>query len=170
TAHAHADGYNPPALSRVSKWVYDSSGILTAEQVWDGSETTMLMETAYSNYDDFGHALTTTVSGVDFVSRSSAVVYDSTGRFVTSATNALNQGASNSYYSWLGSGGYPGLVKTTTDINGIKTLYKYDSFGRVVETIAAYQSGSEISSTSTFELCSSGCYVDHAVYNLRTQT
>lgn len=170
TAEAHADGYNPAALWRVSKWVYDSNGVLTAEQVWNGGETAMLMETTYSNHDAFGHALTTTVSGPDFVSRSTSVVYDGTGRFVESATNPLGHVSSQAYYNWYGSGGYPGLVQTATDINGIKTHYKYDSFGRVVEAIAAYQSGSEVSSTNIYEMCGNGCFVDHAVYNLRTQT
>jgi YD repeat-containing protein len=169
--------YDPPALSRTSSWGYDpSTEQLLTETIWtDSSKTTPLNVTTYSNYDNFGHAKTTTLSGPGFANRSSLVNYDGSGRHVTSAKNPLNQWVSSTYYnnSSISNGSYPELLQTSTDLNGIVTRYTYDGFGRPATTTVADGTSSAITTTSAFVDCdtlASDCDAIHATYAITSTT
>ena len=149
-------------ITTVSSWVYDSTtGRKLKERILHPTTESVLSEKEYSNIDDFGNHLTTTVRGSDFATRSSRRTFDSTGRYETSATNALNQTTSATYYS-AGSQ-YDGKINEKTDINGIRTKYYYDSFGRQTRQINFYGTNSEVESYTSYQWCSdinddSPCY------------
>jgi RHS repeat-associated protein len=91
------------------------------------------------------------ISGPDFASRQTDVVYDATGRFVTSTSNDLGHTATSSYDP----DGHinAGQVNTTTSANGISTYFEYDGFGRNIKTTAAYGSADPVESYTSFEWC-----------------
>ena len=143
---------NRPTITRKSSWEYDATtGRKLAEKILEPVSETVLSRTDYENIDNFGNALKTKVSGPDFETRESTVIYDSSGRFVTSATNAIGHTASTTYYP----DGHinAGLVDTVTDANGLVTKNEYDSFGRKVEVTAAYGTANPVSSHTSFQWC-----------------
>jgi YD repeat-containing protein len=79
--------------------------------------------TAYS-YNNVGNVLSQTISGADFASRTTSSTYDTTGRFVKTNTNALNQTENLDYYY------DKGLLKSQTGPNGLTTAWEYDGIGR----------------------------------------
>ncbi|WP_179957628.1 FG-GAP-like repeat-containing protein [Exilibacterium tricleocarpae] len=171
--NTHVVGQLPRA--KVSTWLYDgTTGRKTREQIRHPDSDDILHETAYgvdaggaTVVNGFGHNLAVTVSGPDFASRTNSVSYDGRGRLSTQ-TNAINQASSRTYYT-TGStldGAYPEKVKTVTDANGIVTLFKYDGFGRVQETISGWGSGTPISTTAAYRYCDSSCPVNAVYYTL----
>ncbi|MFA5632395.1 MAG: RHS repeat-associated core domain-containing protein [Porticoccaceae bacterium] len=92
------------------------------------------------------------MSGPDFESRISKVAYDSSGRYVISETNPLNQTTSHTYF---GDGSaFAGLLQETTDANGLKTRYTYDNFGRVLTSTALYGTANAVTATTSYHWCS----------------
>ena len=141
-----------PTLTRKSAWTYDgTTGRKLTEKILEPVSETVLSETRYENIDLFGNHKRTVVSGPDFATRQTDVVYDATGRFVTSTTNDLGHTATSTYYP----DGHinAGQVQTTTNANGISTHFEYDGFGRNIKTTAAYGSANPVESYTSFEWC-----------------
>ena len=90
--------------------------------------TVARLQTDYT-YDAFGNKLSTTVSGVDIVTRSSSSTYDAEGQFVSSNTNALGQSESFQHDARFGQ------PTSQTGPNGLTTSWSYDSFGRKIQEI-----------------------------------
>lgn len=149
------------AVIRKSVSGYDlSTGRKTQEQLLNPADDTVLYETLYGKdengivqVDSYGHNLAVTVNGPDFTSRTTKVAYDSTGRYVTSKTNALNHSASTTYYADTHINA--GLPLTSTNANGLVTHYTYDNFGRKKVVTALWGTANAVSSTTTFSWCSS---------------
>ena len=85
-----------------------------------------VMKTSYGNYSSTGvYKEKTVIAGSE--SRKEKYEYDDTRRFVTKITNPLNHFATFTYAPGTGN-------KTSeTDINGLTTTYKYDTFGNLYE-------------------------------------
>lgn len=77
-------------------------------------------------YDSFGNPSSQTVTGINMSGRATSTGWGTTGQFPISRTNALGQTATAEYDD-----GY-GLVKKSTDPNGIATTWVYDAYRRVV--------------------------------------
>jgi RHS repeat-associated protein len=141
-----------PTLTRKSSWTYDGiTGRKLTETLLEPVSETVLSQTSYENIDLFGNHKRTVISGPDFTTRQTDVVYDTTGRFVTSTTNDLGHTATSTYYP----DGHinAGQVNTTTSANGISTYFEYDGFGRNIKTTAAYGSADPVESYTSFEWC-----------------
>src|SRR5262245_8452202 len=109
--------------TRTSSFAYDAaSGLLTQEVIEPGTPA-LRLQTDYV-YDAFGNKTQATVSGADIVTRSASTTYDAQGRFVASATNALNQSESRVFDARFGQ------PTSQTGPNGLTTTWSYDSFGR----------------------------------------
>ncbi|MEX2961985.1 RHS repeat domain-containing protein [Microbulbifer sp. TYP-18] len=140
------------AHTRKSAWTYDTNtGKGLREKILHLDTEAVLNETRYEDIDAFGNHRRTRVTGPDFATRQSTVVFDSTGRFVVSATNPLGHSVASSYYP----DGHinAGMVKTTTDSNQVATHYSYDSFGRTTTVTSAHGSDSPVSNRTSFQWC-----------------
>ncbi len=135
-AFTMSSAFAQSTATRTASFAYDAnSGLLTQEVVEPGTPA-LRLETDYT-YDAFGNKLSTTVSGVDIVSRSSGSTYDAKGQFVSSNSNALGQSESFQYDARFGQ------PTSQTGPNGLTTSWSYDSFGRKIsEGRAASQAGS----------------------------
>lgn len=110
--------------TRSSGFAYDpASGLLTQEVIEPGTPA-LRLQTDYV-HDAFGNKVQVTVSGVDIVTRSETVTYDTRGQFRTTATNALNQSE-----SWPSYDQRFGAALSHTGPNGLTTTWSYDIFGR----------------------------------------
>ncbi|MEO1516747.1 MAG: FG-GAP-like repeat-containing protein [Bacteroidota bacterium] len=106
-------------------FTYNSKGQLTSKKLHSGLPRQITID--YS-YDGFGNVNTETKRGLGMSSRHTTLVYDSKGRFVIRTVNTLGQATSATYDNkW-------GKPITTTDIGGLVTRYRYDAFGRLIET------------------------------------
>lgn len=157
-------------IINLTRTEYDeSTGYKLNESIIDpGDESTALHTTTYSDQDNFGNIEKITLSGPDFANRSAISKYDTAhGLAIVKKTNALNQSETLSYYApdgAIASGAYPGKLKESKSINGIRTRYLYDSYGRLRRTIAAYGSASPISTYSHIVSCTAGHCREGAVY------
>ncbi len=144
-----------PTLTRKSAWEFSPTGRIEREKILHPDTGAVVHETYYSNLDSFGNHRTETVSGPDFSTRQTLRTYDTTGRFIASVENDLGHIASNIYYAT----GHinAGLLKYSTDLNGVQTYHEYDAFGRVIKTTAANNKTHKISSFTSYTACSSGC-------------
>lgn len=120
-----------PTLTRKSGFTYHATaGVLESETVEpDSTDATVKLTTTYS-YDAFGNKIGVSVQGLTGSARTTTTVYDSIGRFPTSATNALSHSSSTEYAAPIGN--YFGVVTKATDINGLESTFEYDAFGRKV--------------------------------------
>ncbi|MBI4645788.1 MAG: hypothetical protein HY738_04090 [Bacteroidia bacterium] len=81
------------------------------------------------DYDCFGNVIKTTVSSPQLAPLVTSAVYDAQGIFPVKTYNALDQ-LSETVFDYS-----TGNIKMSKDINGLKTYYNYDMFGRLTETI-----------------------------------
>jgi RHS repeat-associated protein len=133
------------SATRVSEFAYDANtGLLTQEVIEPG--TALALTTTYT-HDAFGNRLSATVSGSDFVSRTTSTTYSADGRFAVSATNALGHTETRSH------DGRFGTVSSLTGPNGLTTTWEYDGFGRKVREARA--DGTE--TQWGFALCAGSC-------------
>jgi RHS repeat-associated protein len=81
--------------------------------------------TAYTNYDSFGNPTTVTTTAANCPAVSTASIFDATGRFEISHTDALEK-TSSAHYDALS-----GVLLEKTDIAGLKISRQYDGFQRL---------------------------------------
>jgi RHS repeat-associated protein len=112
-------------IIRQSTFEYDAKGNLTQEIKDPGDKNSVT--TVYSDFDDFGHPCTVTVTA-NGRSHASGVTYTTSGRFVQSKTDALGKTTS---YIWDET---KGLMNTQTDETGT-TTFQYDKADRLSLTI-----------------------------------
>ena len=144
---------NKAKVITLSAWEYDAqTGKKLKEKILHPDTEAVLSETRYHNIDTFGNHRSTTTLGSDFKSRTSTQTFDATGRFVTSQTNPLGQ-ISHAFYHGIGSQ-FDGMLYESRDINGIRTRYEYDGFGRETKMIAFYGSAHPVSSYTSYQWCS----------------
>jgi RHS repeat-associated protein len=108
--------------TRTASFAYDASGQLTQEAI-EPATPALALETDYVR-DAFGNKTSSTVSGVDIVSRTVATTFDARGQFVVSNTNALGQSESLQFDARFG------MPSSHTGPNGLTTTWTYDSLGR----------------------------------------
>ncbi|MGJ4945582.1 RHS repeat-associated core domain-containing protein [Bradyrhizobium sp. HKCCYLS1011] len=112
-------------VTQTSSFAYDAGTGIVIQQVVEPDTPAVRLQTDYT-YDNFGNVLTSTVSGADIVTRSSASSYDARGQFATSNTNALGQGESVQYDARFGQ------PTSQTGPNGLTTGWSYDGLGRKI--------------------------------------
>jgi len=79
-------------------------------------------------YNTLGNLSGLTMSATGLTPRSTINSYDSKGRFIIYSTNAANQASSATYdQRWA-------KLLTSTGVNGIKSQFEYDVFGRLKKT------------------------------------
>ncbi len=147
------------------------------ESVLDPASGTVLRSTEFGVaadgtplLDPFGQSRGLRLSGPDFAARLSGSEYSADGRFLVAESNALGHTTTHAYFPDTDALS-PGLLRSTTDPNGIRTDYRYDAFGRVVSTIAfAGGDGPGIETRSDYRWCASieWCPVN-AVYYIATR-
>jgi RHS repeat-associated protein len=114
--------------------------------------------TTYSSYNSFGSPTSIINSATDVASQTEQIVYDVTGRFVASRTNALGHISSSTYY------GGTGNINTSTDVNGLITSYFYDEFGR--ERLVQYPDGTSANITRQWR--QQTAFLPNVVYSVNT--
>jgi RHS repeat-associated protein len=135
-------------VTRFSKWNFDTStGKITSEELKLGDGTTF-QTTHYEDVDQFGHHRKTRIAGSNVLERESTAVYDATGRFVTSAENALDHPVTNTYVPDTEVNA--GQLSTTTDANGIVSEYFYDAFGRVTQVTTSHATATSADPVSSY--------------------
>ncbi len=115
-----------PTFSETKKFEYDSKARLTKQIDYYGHS--QAVTTAYSNFDNFGNARTVTAAAADCPPVTTSSVFDATGRFVISNTDALGNVSSAKYDA------VTGVLLEKTDIAGLKTEHQYDGFQQLVQT------------------------------------
>lgn len=110
---------------------YSRSKSFTYQDYKLKTETTDLGVTNTYTYDNFGNVESTTVSAPDIESQTTNYYYDTKGRFNIKKTFTVN---SIDFISESGFDSKTGYVLWTKNINNLITSYKYDGFGRLIET------------------------------------
>ncbi len=116
------DGGDP--LIDTTTYIYNNEGAILEKRNFKGYDQEII--TTFTSINDFGvpTAATITAANGDVDPRSSSMIYDSTGRFIIEAINALNQSSTASYDTrW-------GVVDSVLDVSGNLTTFEYDEFGR----------------------------------------
>ena len=113
---------------RTAKFEYDAaSGLMTAEYT-EPSNTALGFKKTYSR-DAFGNIVssTTTPNNTSYAARTEKTTYDDKGRYILTQTNSLGHKVTNEMNL------DNGLLKSSTDMDGIKTTNTYDSFGNLIK-------------------------------------
>jgi RHS repeat-associated protein len=114
-----------PAFTVQTTFGYNAIGQMTSEISF--ANTSKPVTTTYG-YNNRGNLTTTTVAPTGMPSRSSTNTYDDNGRYVISTSNVLSQTSSATFDAkW----GKPTLI---TGLDGIKTTFLYDGYGREIST------------------------------------
>jgi len=120
--------------ARTVKYEYNvTNGNLEKETVdppqASGEISTNQLITTYSGHDKFGNPVKTTLEAYnDPVKRSTTVIFDKTGRFVTQRYN------NNAKVEIIEYDPKWGLPTSVTDIDENETQYTYDNYGRIKST------------------------------------
>ncbi|MDD3077753.1 MAG: SpvB/TcaC N-terminal domain-containing protein [Paludibacter sp.] len=128
--------YDNQSISRKKVYTYDNKGNVTSETN-DPDNSAFKTITEYSDYDDFGHPTTIKVKAKDKngteQTRTTYQTYTTSGRFMATKTNLLNE---TTTYSWNETLGI--LNSETQKDNQNKwnrrTFYTYDNWGKLKET------------------------------------
>lgn len=142
-------------LTRTVAYTYDAFGQMVTEDIEPANPALRVTTTLAP--DRFGNVLNTTVTGADIATRSESATFDTTGRFVTSKTNA--EGHITTPVVMDKRFGLPLSIK---DPNGMYAERQYDDFGRVVrEQVKQTTANGTISdgpyATTEYLLCDSTC-------------
>lgn len=119
---------SPQSTMLQTDFVFDNLGHLTSK-VENSNVTGLALTTSYSNFNSFGSAKTISANAPDLAQpRTSQLVYDNTGRFVTKATNAIGN-----FEEFVYEPVYGNKIQSK-DISGLITNYTYDGLGRLINT------------------------------------
>ena len=132
------------AYSTTSNYVYNTIGQVTSKTDFVG--LTNALTTTFT-YNNLGLPITTTLTNGNIASRIVGKTYDSKGRFVVNTTNVLGQSAPvvTTYDArW-------GKPIIETNIEGLKTAFEYDGFGRVTKMTPFYLKDSAYTITTTYK-------------------
>lgn len=92
-------------------------------------------------YNSLGNISGLTISAPNLSSRSTTNIYDSKGRYIETSTNAAGQTSSATYDTrWA-------KPLTSTGVDGIKSKFEYDEFGRLKKTFYRKDLTDEFSTT-----------------------
>ncbi|MDN2709880.1 polymorphic toxin-type HINT domain-containing protein [Janthinobacterium sp. SUN118] len=127
----------PPAasISRTVAYAYhQDTGFLSTTTI--EPDNPQLRLDAVIKYDAWGNRNVTSISSTATGDRAIAIrenriAFDGRGQFMSVASNALSQASSFTFDPLFGS------QRTITDVNGLITEIKYDSFGRKILAIGA---------------------------------
>ncbi len=124
---------NTEPVERRTTFEYEPErGLRTSEIVQP--ETSLELVSRFE-YDVFGNVVSTTIEGADVPLRGEQTTYEPTGRFPTRFTNALGHETQQTVDARFGN------PTSTTDPNGLRTSFRFDPVGRVIET--AFADGSK---------------------------
>jgi hypothetical protein len=148
-----------PATDNTKVNTYDPNTLRLTQTVGNVGITGKEITTSYSNFDDYGHAQTKTVTASGVESITTSVTYDPTGRFITSST------------SWQGTETYTydditGMPVSKTDVYGNTA----SSTGNVFGTYASSTSADGIVQTSTTAWANGSGPANALYYTYTTQT
>jgi len=116
----------PPAFTTVTTYGYNTLGQMASRTDFSGQ--TQSVVTSYT-YNNLGNQTSIAIVPTGMTSRTASSVYDSKGRYVITATNALGQISTATYDpKW-------GKLLSETGPDGLTTSYNYDAFGRLQTTI-----------------------------------
>ncbi len=146
-----------PSITRESSFEYDwITGKKIKEIIEPGNPDPSIRRVTKYEYDGYGNRTLTVSCNGSYVyecdtttlgARYSSVTFNSTGLFATQSENALGQKISRSYDDRFG------IVTTVTDINGLTTVFEYDSLGRKIKK--TFPNNSFVSTARIW--CDSGC-------------
>jgi RHS repeat-associated protein len=134
-------------FSETKKFEYDSQARLT--QRIDYSGHPQAVTTDYTNYDNFGHPQTVTATATNCPTVATSSIFDGTGRFETIHTDALGHNSSAKYDSKTG------ILLETTDIAGLKTVYQYDGFQKLLQKTTPFDN---INYSTTWDISGNNVY------------
>lgn len=134
-------------ITRTVAWTYDTAGLMATEVVEPANNP--LKTTTTVTRDRFGNVLSSSVAGVDIVTRGESAAYDASGRFVISKTNAEGHVTAP-----IVTDKRFGLPLSIKDANGTYSIRQYDNFGRVTRE--------QIKETNTSGAVLDGPYTDTA--------
>lgn len=106
-------------------YTYDEKGNVVTKT--DFYELPQAITTYYRQRDQFGNAQIVVTSAAEVLPKTTQVIYEETGRFVTKHSNALNQVTTKTYDE-------EGNVLTFNDLDGQQVKYAYDDFGNLTST------------------------------------
>ena len=113
------------AYSSVIRYTYTNKGQLETKVDFYGQPKALTTTYTYNNH---GNIHTVTLSSPSLSSRTSTNLYDAKERFITTSNNALNQTSTATYDNrWA-------KPLTSTGVDGIKSKFEYDVFGRITKT------------------------------------
>ena len=112
-------------FTETKKFAYDAKARLTEKIDFYGHAKAVT--TVYGNYDNFGNPRTVTTTAANCPTVTGSSVYDATGRFATSLTDALGNISTARYDAATG------VLLENTDIAGLKTTCQYDGFQRLIQ-------------------------------------
>ena len=157
-------GTSPTATQNFTYNLTTGKLLTEAGSVTDGTGThTGITKTySYSNPygQDFGHIMSTTITGPDIETRIVKTRYDSIGQFPEEITNELGHTATTTYDPRFG------VPLTKTDANGLVTTYQYNDWGELTDT---YSPGGNTSHTEK-TWCVINCTIDAINPSVQAQT
>jgi RHS repeat-associated protein len=121
----HKDRYPESRYTRVVDFTYNDEGQVFTKET-DGQKP---VKTKFEYDNPFGLLTNVTDSAAEVDERYIDYEYDTKYRFVTKTTNSLG------HYTKATYDGKTGNMLTSKDVNGLRTSYRYDGFGRHIETI-----------------------------------
>jgi RHS repeat-associated protein len=120
----HKDRYPYTRYTRTVDFTYNDEGQVQTK-ITDGPKP---VTTSFEYDNPFGLLTKVTNSAIGVEDRYIDYEYDTKGRFVIKATNVLDHDNEATYDSKTGN------ILISKDANGLSTCYRYDGFGRHVET------------------------------------
>lgn len=109
--------------TRITAFEYDATTGLLTKEIIEPDTPAERLETTYT-HDAYGNRVKTTVDGIDIAVRESEVAFDSQGRFVEWADNALNHREERDFHAGFGT------ITRLEGPNDLTTIWTYDQFGR----------------------------------------
>jgi RHS repeat-associated protein len=142
-------------LTRTQTYTYDTAGLLVTTVI-EPNTTALKVTNTITGRDRFGNVTGTKVEGVDIATRTELVVYDTSGRFPTSMTNAAEHVTTPIVMDKRF-----GLPTSVKDPNAVYSIKSYDDFGREVrEQVKATKANGTIEDgpyvDTIYQLCATG--------------